>query len=82
VRLPNRLISEQRTVRSRSEPGTSSADQPGSVMNVVVYSVYHDQLVKSDSVWRFARRTGRPVYVERGALSGDGYRNWVAPSST
>jgi hypothetical protein len=66
-------VTSQTREMARSATGADTADQTGTFMNVVIYSVYHDQLAKSEGNWRFTRRTARPVYLERGSLSGEAF---------
>ena len=47
--------------------GVEAARRPA---NLVFYSIYFDEVVKTDGVWRFARRTCRPIYIEEGGLTG------------
>jgi hypothetical protein len=66
-------VTSQTREMARSASRADTADQAGIIMNVVIYSVYHDQRGKSGGNWRFARRTARPVYLERGSLSGEAF---------
>jgi hypothetical protein len=64
----------QAKVTSQTREMVRSAEQAavgeGIAMNLVFYSIYFDDLVKTDGVWKFARRVCRPIYLESGSLNG------------